>query len=36
VLEALREHAAPLYVISNGKLINRAKMENVASTGEWK
>src|SRR5215216_7089708 len=36
VLEALREHAAPLYVISNGKLINRAKMETVASTGEWK
>jgi len=36
VLEALREHAAPLYVISNGNLINHAKMETVASTGEWK
>ncbi len=35
VLEALREHAAPLYVISSGKLINRAKMEAVASMGEW-
>ena len=35
VLEALREHAAPLHVISQGKLINRAKMESVASTGEW-
>jgi cytosine/creatinine deaminase len=36
VLEALREHAAPLYVISSGKLIDRAKMETMASTGEWK
>ena len=35
VLEALREHAAPLYMISSGKLIDRAKMEAVASTGEW-
>jgi cytosine/adenosine deaminase-related metal-dependent hydrolase len=36
VLEALREHAAPLYVISSGKLIDRAKLETIASTGEWK
>jgi cytosine deaminase len=36
VLEALREHTAPLCVISNGKLIDRAKMETIASTGEWK
>ena len=35
VLEALREHAAPLYVIHHGKLIDRAKMETVARTGEW-
>jgi cytosine/creatinine deaminase len=35
VLEALREHDAPLYVISSGKLIDRAKMKMVASTGEW-
>jgi cytosine deaminase len=35
VLEALREHAAPLRVISGGKLIDRVKMESVTSTGEW-
>jgi len=35
VLEALREHAAPLYVISNGKLVDRARMESIARTGEW-
>jgi cytosine deaminase len=35
VLEALREHAAPLYVISNGKLIDSTRMKEVASTGEW-
>jgi cytosine/creatinine deaminase len=35
VLEALREHSAPLYVISSGILIDRAEMEAVASTGEW-
>src|SRR5690349_2092356 len=35
VLEALREHAAPSYVISSGKLIDRAKMEAIAATGEW-
>ena len=35
VLEALREHAAPSCVISNGKLIDRAKMEAIALMGEW-
>ena len=35
VLEALREHAAPLYVISDGKLIDRTKMEAVIRSGEW-
>ena len=35
VLEALREHHAPLYVISHGKLIDRARMEVLARTGEW-
>lgn len=35
VLEALREHAAPLHVISHGKLIDRARMESVARAGEW-
>jgi len=34
VLEALREHTAPLHVISHGRLIDRAKMEAVISTGE--
>jgi len=34
-LEALREHAAPLYVISSGKLIDSARMKSVAGTGEW-
>jgi hypothetical protein len=34
-LEALREHAAPRYVISHGKLIDRAAMESLARTGEW-
>jgi cytosine deaminase len=36
ILEALREHAAPLHVISNGKLIDRAKMEALTQTGEMK
>ena len=36
VLEALREHTAPLYVISNGKLVDRAKMEAITRTGELK
>ena len=35
VLEALREHDAPLYVISHGKLIDRAALETLARTGEW-
>jgi cytosine deaminase len=35
VLEALREHAAPLQVISAGKLVDRARMEAIARTGEW-
>ena len=35
VLEALREHAAPLHVISYGRRIDRARMESVARTGEW-
>jgi cytosine deaminase len=35
VLEALREHAAPLYVISHGKLIDRAGLETLTRTGEW-
>ena len=35
VLEALREHAAPRFVVSNGNLIDRARMESVAHTGEW-
>ena len=35
VLEALRQHAAPLYVISHGKLIDRARMESLSQAGEW-
>lgn len=35
VLEALREHQAPLYVISHGRLIDRAWMEALARAGEW-
>ena len=35
VLEALREHQAPLYTIRHGKLIDRAQMESLARTGEW-
>ena len=35
VLEALREHHAPLSVISHGRLIDRARMESIARTGEW-
>jgi len=35
VLEAMREHAAPRYVITNGILVDRARMEAVARTGEW-
>ena len=35
VLEALREHQAPLYVISHGKLIDRDRMETLFRMGEW-
>jgi cytosine deaminase len=35
VLEALRNHSAPQCVISNGKLIDRARMDSLARTGEW-
>ena len=35
VLEALREHHAPLYVVSHGKLIDRARMETLSRAGEW-
>ena len=35
VLEALREHAAPRFVIGHGNLVDRARMESVARTGEW-
>ena len=36
ILEALRNHHAPQCVISNGKLIDRVRMDSVARTGEWK
>lgn len=35
IMDALREHAAPQYVISNGKCIVQAQMESVAASGEW-
>lgn len=35
VLEALREHAAPLQVISHGKLVDRDLMKVIDQTGEW-
>src|SRR5690349_9210326 len=35
VLEALREHHAPLHVISHGKLIDRDRMELLSQRGEW-
>ena len=35
VLEALRNHSMPTRVISNGKLIDRARMDSIARTGEW-
>ena len=35
VLEALRNHSMSTCVISNGKLIDRARMGSVARTGEW-
>ncbi|MDQ2690447.1 MAG: amidohydrolase family protein [Chloroflexota bacterium] len=35
VLEALREHAAPLHVISHGRLIDRNTMEELSRRGDW-
>jgi cytosine deaminase len=35
VLEALRTHSAPRFVISHGKLIDRIEMENLVRKGEW-
>jgi len=35
VLEAIREHIVPRYVITNGSVVDRAKMESVARAGEW-
>jgi cytosine deaminase len=35
VLEALRAHQAPLYVISHGKLVDHARMERLSRTGDW-
>lgn len=35
VIEALREHAAPEYVISNSKLIDKNKMQAISQSGEW-
>ncbi|MBC8506610.1 MAG: amidohydrolase family protein [Anaerolineales bacterium] len=35
VLEALRNHAAPDYVISHGKLIDQDKMQAIVKTQEW-
>jgi cytosine deaminase len=34
VLEALREHGAPRFVISHGNLIDQARMKSIAQTGE--
>jgi len=35
VLEALRNHRAPDYVISNGKLVDREAMRKLVETQEW-
>jgi cytosine deaminase len=35
VLEALREHETPRFVISHGNLVDRARVESIARTGEW-
>jgi cytosine/creatinine deaminase len=35
VLEALREHTVPCYVITKGLLVDRARMVSVSQTGEW-
>ena len=35
VLEALRNHEAPVYVISHGKLVDQEKMHKIVETQEW-
>jgi cytosine deaminase len=35
VIEALREHAMPEYVISHGKIIDKIKMQTISASGEW-
>jgi len=35
VLEALRNHEAPAYVISHGKLVDQVKMREIVKTQEW-
>ena len=35
VLEAMREHTVPRFVINNGNVVDQAKMECVARTGSW-
>ena len=35
VIEAMRDHAPPRYVISHGRLVDSTKMEALARTREW-
>jgi cytosine deaminase len=35
VLEALRQHAAPLSFISHGKLVDQVKMSSITRTADW-
>jgi cytosine/creatinine deaminase len=35
VIEALRDHAMPEYVISHGKIIDTIKMQAISASGEW-
>ena len=35
VLEALRQHAAPVSVISHGKLVDQGKMRSISRTADW-
>ena len=35
ILEALREHEAPRFVISHGNLVDRARLEPISRTGAW-
>lgn len=35
VLEALRNHSAPAYVISHGKVVDQAQMKAIVKTQEW-